>query len=107
MNAYWIYSVDEKVITPTFDTGAYVPASKAAYKGWNAVGISAGKPMTAANAFNNINWRTYLMWNPTTHACDITFIKGNKAEYSEDTFINLWKGGWLFMDEDNTIIRYA
>ena len=34
-------------------------------------------------------------------------IKGNKAEYSEDTFINLWKGGWLFMDEDNIIIGYV
>ena len=43
----------------------------------------------------------------TTHACDITFIKGNKETYSEDLFINLWKGGWLFMDEDNTIIGYV
>lgn len=109
LNAYWVYSAEDKSIVVTFSTGTYTaPASKAVYKGWNAVGISTAHPMSVADIFNNINWRTYQVWNPSLQICDEIYIKGNKDSSSEDRIItNHWKGGWLFMDEDNTIIGYA
>ena len=107
LNAYWIYSVEEKAITPEFDRGVHTPGTKTLYKGWNGVGLSAEEHTAASITFHGLNWRTYLSWNAAEQKYNSPILKGESGKYGDENPVFLWKGGWVYMEEGGTYLGYA
>lgn len=107
LNAYWIYSVDEITLTPVFDSTPSLLGEKTLKKGWNAVGLSANKPMPASVVFSEVNWRRYISWNAAGQEYDDPFVKGQSGEYGEENLVSLWKGGWVYVVEDGPYLGNA
>ena len=107
LDAYWIYANGTYRLTPSFDTAPAVPVVKSVYVGWNAVGISAENSMTAKDAFNGVNWRTFSLWDAGNQRTGTVYNNGGSGAYSDEQFIPLYKGGWLYVNENGTVLGYA
>lgn len=102
LEGYWVYSKNAKTIPLTYSADINVPPTKAVYQGWNAVGLSAEKPMTAKSAFANLNWVRCLPWDVVEGKWGTVIVKGGSAENSEELKLTLGSGNWLYVEADGT-----
>lgn len=105
LNGYWIYADAPMTINLKYSNDAtQTPPVKTVYKGWNAVGICADKAMTAKSAFANLNWASYLPWDVSSGHFGTPIVNGGSVENSEDKYITLESGGWLYVDAGGTLL---
>lgn len=104
LNGYWVYSKVPAEIPITYSTAVNAPPSKPVYKGWNAVGLSADKSMTANSAFSNLEWDRCIPWDVKQQKWGTVIINGASPENSEEMKLELGSGNWLYVEEDGTYL---
>lgn len=105
LNGYWIYAEEPQTINLKYsDDLLRTPPVKTVYQGWNAIGICANKTMVAKSSFAGLEWNRYLPWDVNLGCWGDPIIKGGSAENSEEKYLNLGNGGWLYLNEDGVLV---
>lgn len=86
------------------DTAVNTPPAKTVYKGWNAVGLSAEKPMTAKSAFSNLDWVRCMPWDTEQSKWGTVIVNGGSSENSAELKLELGNGHWLYVEADGTYL---
>lgn len=104
LTGYWIYAAAPVSIPLTYPKDPAPPAVKTLYPGWNAIGLSAGQPTAAANAFPGISWRILLPWNIATGDWDAAIVNGGSDANSPDRLMTTGNGYWLYVMKEDVLI---
>ena len=104
LDGYWVYSKGADEITLTYSTAVNTPPSKTVYKGWNAVGLSAEKPMTAKSAFSNLDWVRCMPWDTEQSKWGTVIVNGGSSENSAELKLGPGNGHWLYVEADGTYL---
>ena len=104
LDGYWVYSKGADELTLKYSTAVNTPPAKTVYKGWNAVGLSAEKPMTAKSAFSNIDWVRCMPWDTEQSKWGTVIVNGGSSENSAELKLRLGNGHWLYVEADGTYL---
>jgi hypothetical protein len=104
LDGYWVYTKEDTDLPLKYSTAVNTPPSKAVYKGWNAVGLSADKSMTAKSAFSNLDWVRCLPWDVEQSKWGTVIVNGGSSENSEELKLELGRGNWLYVEADGTYL---
>ena len=104
LDGYWVYSKGADEITLKYSTAVNTPPAKTVYKGWNAVGLSAEKPMTAKSAFSNLDWVRCMPWDTEQSKWGTVIVNGGSSENSAELKLGLGNGHWLYVEADGTYL---
>ena len=100
LDGYWVYTKEDTDLPLKYSTAVNTPPSKSVYKGWNAVGLSAEKTMTAKSAFSNLEWVRCLSWDVEQSKWGTVIVNGGSSENSEELKLELGSGNWLYVEAD-------
>lgn len=104
LTGYWVYAEKPTTLYVVYDKDVTsVPASKRVYEGWNAVGVSGTKTMTAETAFANVDWVLAHVWNVSEGIFKAEAISPNPSNPTE---LPQYSGLWLYSNEDKGIPGY-
>lgn len=104
LDGYWVYSKGADELTLKYSTAVNTPPAKTVYKGWNAVGLSAEKPMTAKSAFSNLDWVRCMPWDTEQSKWGTVIVNGGSSENSAELKLGLGNGHWLYVEADGTYL---
>ena len=104
LDGYWVYSKGADEITLKYSTAVNTPPAKTVYKGWNAVGLSAEKPMTAKSAFSNLDWVRCMPWDTEQNKWGTVIVNGGSSANSAELKLGLGNGHWLYVEADGTYL---
>ena len=104
LDGYWVYSKGADELTLKYSTAVNTPPAKTVYKGWNAVGLSAEKPLTAKSAFSNLDWVRCMPWDTEQSKWGTVIVNGGSSENSAELKLGLGNGHWLYVEADGTYL---
>ena len=104
LDGYWVYSKEAANLPLTYSQEINVPAVKAVYKGWNAVGLSAETSLPAGFVFSNLDWVRCLSWDLEEGKWGTVIAKNVQVHNSEETPVTLGNGNWLYVETDGTYL---
>ena len=104
LDGYWVYSKEAANLPLTYSEEINVPAEKAVYKGWNAVGLSAETSLPAGFVFSNLDWVRCLSWDLEEGKWGTVIAKNVQVHNSEETPVTLGNGNWLYVETDGTYL---
>lgn len=104
LDGYWVYSKEAVNLPLTYSEEINVPAEKAVYKGWNAVGLSAERSLPAGFVFSNLDWVRCLSWDLEEGKWGTVIAKNVQVHNSEETPVTLGNGNWLYVETDGTYL---
>ena len=104
LDGYWVYSKEAVNLPLTYSQEINVPAEKAVYKGWNAVGLSAETSLPAGFVFSNLDWVRCLSWDLEEGKWGTVIAKNVQVHNSEETPVTLGNGNWLYVETDGTYL---
>ena len=98
--AYWIYSktADEIDLFYEETEATDLPTSLKVYEGWNAVGVSANKEITAEKFLSPLRekWAALYPWNLETGDFGTTILPGSATGFT----MAEGSGNWLYVTEN-------
>jgi hypothetical protein len=108
LEAVWVYSRDETVITT--GSGDLTRVEAISLKnGWNALGYPLQEPRPAREALSAIDgkWSHIIGYAPGLQAYETAIIRGGSGEFSDSRELEPGRGYLVFMTEDGLLTLFG